>query len=86
MHWQAMAYVFLSHGDFDSEFHNLSTQLARFLLMGCYHANPVLQISHKLCGAPQANPSFASIPFSLLTLDESPCNGKLNTNLVQKLW
>lgn len=34
-------------------------------LVGCYHACPVLQISHSLCGAHQANPLFATVPLSL---------------------
>ena len=65
MHWRAIANLFLSHGDSDSELHNLSTQLAKFPLAGCYHANPMLQIPHGLCGAHQTNPRFASIPISL---------------------
>ena len=40
MHWWAMADLFLSHGDSDLELHNLSTQLAKFPLVGHYHANP----------------------------------------------
>ena len=40
MHWRAMADLFLSCGDSDSELHNLSTQLARFPQVGCYHATP----------------------------------------------
>jgi hypothetical protein len=35
MHWKAMFDLFLS----DSELHNLSTQLARFPLVGYYHPN-----------------------------------------------
>ena len=65
MHWQAMANLFLSHGDSDSELHNLSTQLARFPLVGCYHTNPVIQIPHGLCGAYLANSHLAAITFSL---------------------
>ena len=49
----------------DLELHSLSTHLTRFPLAGCYHDNNVLQIPHSLCGAPQANPHFAAIPFSL---------------------
>ena len=33
MHWWAKANLFLSHGDYDSELHNLSTQLASFPLV-----------------------------------------------------
>jgi hypothetical protein len=51
--------------DTDSELQNLSTQLAGFPLEGHYYASPVLQSSHSLCGAHQANPHFATIPFSL---------------------
>jgi hypothetical protein len=65
MHWQAMADLFLSHGDSDSELNNLSSLLARFPLADCYHVNPMLQIPHGLCGVPQANPCFAAVPFSL---------------------
>ena len=56
--------LFLSHGDSDSELQNLSTQLARFPLAVCYHANLVLQTPHGLCGVPPANPHFAAITFS----------------------
>jgi hypothetical protein len=55
MHWQAMAYLFLYQELSDSELHNLSTQLTKFLLTGRYHANPVLQILHGLCSTPQTN-------------------------------
>jgi hypothetical protein len=44
MHWRGMADLLLSCGDSDSELHNLSTQLARFPLSSCYHANHMLQI------------------------------------------
>jgi hypothetical protein len=50
MHWRAMANMFLSHGDSDSELQNLSTQLTRFPLVGRYHASPMLQIPHDFCG------------------------------------
>ena len=63
--WWAMANLFLSHGDSDSELHNLFTQTARFPLEGHYNASPVLQILHSLCGAHLANPCFAAVPFSL---------------------
>ena len=65
MHWWAMADLFLSHGDSDSELHNLSTQLTKFPLVGGYHANPMLQSPHGLCGTHQANTCFATIPFAL---------------------
>jgi hypothetical protein len=65
MHWRAISDLFLSHGDTDLELHNLSTQLAKFLLAGHYHDNPVLQSPYGLCGGHQANPRFAAIPFSL---------------------
>ena len=65
MHWQAMVYLFLSHGDSDSELHNLSTQLTRFPLVGHYYVNPILQTPYSLCGAHLANPRFATVPFSL---------------------
>ena len=55
----------LSHGDSDSVFQNPSTQLAKFLLVGHYHASPMFQNSHNLCGVHQANPHFTAIPFSL---------------------
>ena len=60
--WWAMANLFLSHGDSDSELHNLSTQLARFPLADLYHTKPVLQIPSALCGTPQADPHFATVP------------------------
>ena len=65
MQWWAMANLFLSCGDSASELQTLSTQLTRFPLAGNYHTNPVLQIPYGLCGAPQANPYFAAVPFSL---------------------
>ena len=34
-------------------------------LAGCYHASPMLQNPHSLCGAHLANPCFSAIPFSL---------------------
>jgi hypothetical protein len=64
MHWRAMANLFLSRRDSDSELHNLFTQLPRFPLASRYHTSPVLHIPHGLYGAPLANPRFA-IPFSL---------------------
>jgi hypothetical protein len=77
IHWQTKANLFLSRGDTDSGLQNLSTQLARFPLVGHYHASPMLQISHGLCGAHEANSCFATVPFSL---------GKHHTNLAQKQW
>ena len=76
-----MADLFLSHGDSDSELHNLSTQLARFPLLGYYHASTILQFPHNLCGAHLANPRFAAVPVSL-----EPSEGKRHTYLVQKQW
>ena len=61
----AKADLFLFCGDSDSELQNLSTQLTRFPLVGRYHASPMLQSPHGLCGAHQANPRFAAVPFSL---------------------
>ena len=65
MHSWAMADLFLSHGDSDSELHSLSIQLTKFQLAGRYHASPMFQILRGLCGAHQANSSFATVPFSL---------------------
>ena len=70
----------------DSELHDLSTLLTRFPLVGCYHTNPVLQISHGLCGAHLANPHFAAVAFSLEPRRARLNEGKCNTNLVQKQW
>jgi hypothetical protein len=50
----------LSHGDSDSELQHLSTQLAWFVLAGRYHASPMLQSPHGLCGALWANPRVLS--------------------------
>ena len=50
----------------DSELHSLSTQLTRFPLAGCYHANLMLQIPHCLCGAPLGN--FVTILTHLVSL------------------
>jgi hypothetical protein len=49
--WRTMVNLLLSCGDSDSELQNLSTQLARFPLVGCYHASPMLQSPHSFCGA-----------------------------------
>lgn len=65
MYWWTMADLFLSLGDSDSVLQNLSILLAKFPLVGCCHTNPVFQIPHGLCGAPQANPVFATVSFSL---------------------
>lgn len=48
---------------------------------------PVLQIPHNLCVAHLAHPCFTGY-LSLLNPDEPPplCEGKANTNLVQKQW
>lgn len=55
----------LSLGVSDSERLSLSTQLARFSLVGRYPTNPMLRIPHSLCGAPQANPLLTIAHFSL---------------------
>ena len=61
-----LAGLFLSCGDpLVQSSRNISTQLTRFPLVGRYHASPMLQVSHGLCGAPQANPCLATIRFSL---------------------
>jgi hypothetical protein len=66
MYWWAMADLFLSHGDsLARSSSNVSIQLAKFPLAARYPASPMLQNHHNLCGSPQANPSFAAIPFSL---------------------
>jgi hypothetical protein len=49
----------------DSELQNLFTQHTKFSLVGPHLANPVLQNLQGLCGTHQANPCFATIPFSL---------------------
>lgn len=72
MHSRAMTDLFLSHGDSDSEPPNLSTQLTKFLWVGCYHASPMLQLPQDLCSGPQANPHFAAIPFSLEPRQAAP--------------
>jgi hypothetical protein len=80
MHWQAMANLILSHGKFDSVLQNLITQLAKFLLVGCYHAGPMVQNPTTLVVQ-----THALLPnLSLLNPAEPPCEGKRNTNLVQK--
>jgi hypothetical protein len=38
--------LFLPCGDSDSELQNLSTQLSKFPLAGCYHTSPMLQNFH----------------------------------------
>jgi hypothetical protein len=51
MHWQAMADLFLSrHESLAWSAQNVSTQLAKFPLAGCYHTSPMLQILHCRCG------------------------------------
>jgi hypothetical protein len=64
MHWKAMTDLFLSHGDSDTECHNLSSQLDSFPLVGSDYANPLLPIPHsfvvhikQIC--------FVAVPFSL---------------------
>ena len=48
---------FLSCGDsLPQNSKNLSTKLAKLPPVGHYHASPMLQIPHGLCGAHQANP------------------------------
>lgn len=44
----AMACMFSSHGDSDSQPRNLSTQLAKWSLAGTYQASPMLWNSHGL--------------------------------------
>jgi hypothetical protein len=85
VYWQAMANLFLSCGDSDSELHNISTQHTRFPLASHYHTSPMFQIPHGLCGTPLANPCFTTY-LSLLNPDEPIREGKCNTNLVQKQW
>jgi hypothetical protein len=61
----------LSHGDFISELLNLYTQLARFSLTSHYHANPMLQVPHDLCGThwqTHALPPSLSLSLSLFFL------------------
>jgi hypothetical protein len=66
MHWQAMADLFLSHGDsLAQSSRNISTQLTKLPLAAPYHASPILQIPHGHCGAHVANPCFVSVPFFL---------------------
>jgi hypothetical protein len=62
MHWWVMVDLLLSCGDSDSEFQNISIQLAKFPLTGCHHTSlklqpPLLSPTASLCGAPQANAS-----------------------------
>lgn len=61
----------------------ISTQLTKFPLAGCYHANPMLQNPHDLCSVPQANPPFTPY-LSLLNLDKLLREEKHNTDFVQK--
>ena len=49
----------------NSYLQNLSTQLAKFPLVGHYHASPMLPNPHSFCGTCLANPRFATVPFSL---------------------
>jgi hypothetical protein len=82
MHWQAMANLFLSSGNSDSELHNFSTKLDRFPLAGHYHANPMLQVPHSLCGAHLANPCFAAISFSQTQTSHTQMQHKLSSETV----
>jgi hypothetical protein len=63
-----MADLFLSQGDSLAwSSWNVSTQLPNFPVEGHYQAIPELQIPQGLCGIHQANPQFATVPFSLET-------------------
>jgi hypothetical protein len=65
IYWLSMANLFLSLGDsLAMSSWNVSTQLAKFSLAGCYHTNSLLQIPHGLLWCTWANPRFATIPFS----------------------
>jgi hypothetical protein len=81
MHWQAMANLFLSRGDSDSELQNPP----KFPLVGYYYANPFFK-------SPTAfvmhiwQIHVLPMYLSLLNPDEPPHEGKHNTNLVQKQW
>ena len=75
-----MANLFLSNGDSDSELHNLSTQFARFPLMSHYYTNPVFKSPTAFVEQTHTWPPY----LSLLNPDEPHCEGKHNTNLVQK--
>ena len=85
MHWRAMANLFLSHGDSDSELHNLSTQLTSShwqvatMPAPCFKS-PMAFVVH--IWQTHALPPY----LSLLNPDEPPHEGKHNTNLVQKQW
>ena len=59
------ATLFLSYGDCNSEPQNVSTQITKFPLVDHYHASPMLQNPHDLCGASQANTHLAATSFSL---------------------
>ena len=82
VHFRAMANLFLSHGDSDSELQNLSTQLARFPLSTHNQAILVRQVPHCLCGPHLANPYFTAVSFSLSNPVELPREGKYHINLV----
>ena len=74
----AMAGLFSYHGDsLDSELLNLSTQLAKFPLLGCYHTSPTLKISHYLLGY------TLSLYLSVWNSVQSLPVGKHHTNLAQ---
>ena len=86
MHWWAMADLFLSHGDSNTELHNLSTQLPRFLLVGHEYTSPVLQIPPRPLWCISGKPMLCCRTFLSWTLMSLPCEGKRNTNLVLKQW
>jgi hypothetical protein len=67
MHWRSVngQPVIILWRLSDSELQNLSSQLTKFPLVGCYHVSPILQITHSLCDAPHANQHYAIVPFSL---------------------
>ena len=67
----------------DSELQNLSTQLAKFPLMGCYYACPMLPTAF----AVYIWQTHALSPYlSLLNPVDPLHEGKCHTNLVQKQW
>ena len=47
----------------DSELENLSTQLAKFLLVGHYHTSPTLQNSHGLLWYTSGKPTLCHCTF-----------------------
>jgi hypothetical protein len=79
MHWQAMANLFLSHGDsLAQSSQNVNTQLTSFPLADSYHTNPMLQ--NPTTSVVYLRQTHALPPYLYLSIPDKPLReGKHNT-------